>query len=73
MLHEIVFLVEEDTVDGGFVASAAGQGITTQADSLAELRAMIIDAVHCHFDSPDELPARVRLQFVREEVMSIAG
>ena len=51
MPHEIVFVVEEDVADGGLVATAPGHGITTQAESEAELRAMVLDAVHCHFDS----------------------
>ena len=72
MPHEIVFVVEEDTADGGLVATALGHGIATQADSEADLRAMILDAVHCHFDSDEERPKVVRLHFVREELLSVA-
>ena len=49
-MTEIIFQVEEDNVDGGWVAHALGEGITTQADSLDELKAMIRDALRCHFD-----------------------
>ncbi|MGD0999171.1 MAG: 2-oxoisovalerate dehydrogenase [Candidatus Brocadiia bacterium] len=51
-MSEIVFQVEEDPVDGGYVARALGHGITTQAESIAELKKMIRDAVCCHFDKP---------------------
>ena len=70
-MSEIVFQVEEDPVDGGYVARALGHGITTQADTVEELRAMVTDAVHCHFDAPDEMPRVIRLHFVREEVLTL--
>jgi hypothetical protein len=49
MSNEIIFEVTEDPVDGGYVASALGVGITTEADTLEELRLMVRDAVDCHF------------------------
>lgn len=60
-ISEIVFHVEEDPVDGGHVAHALGQGITTQAESVAELKRMIRDAVRCHFGKPEDRPAVIRL------------
>jgi hypothetical protein len=33
---EIIFEVTEDPIDGGFVASALGHGITTEADTLTD-------------------------------------
>ena len=51
-MSKIVFHVEEDPVDGGYVAHALGHGITTQAETVAELKKMIRDAVRCHFDKP---------------------
>jgi predicted RNase H-like HicB family nuclease len=67
---EIVFHVEEDPADGGYVAHALGQGITTQAESVAELKRMIRDAVRCHFDKTEDRPTVIRLIFTREEVMA---
>ena len=55
---EIIFLVEED-IEGGFNARALGYPIFTQADSFDELREMITDAIHCHFD--DDTPRIIRL------------
>ena len=69
-MSEIVFLVEEDAVDGGYVARALGQGITTQAETIPELKEMVLDAVRCHFDKPEDRPKVIRLLFTREEVIS---
>jgi len=46
---EIIFAVEESP-EGGYEARALGYAIFTQADTLDELRAMVQDAVRCHFD-----------------------
>jgi len=48
---EIIFTVQESP-EGGFEARALGHPIFTQADSLEELKAMLRDAVVCHFE-PD--------------------
>jgi len=69
-IHEIIFQVEEDAVDGGYVAQAIGHGITTQAETLPELRAMIQDAVRCHFADAGQRPSVIRLHFIREEVLA---
>ena len=72
-MKEISFQVEEDDVDGGWVAFAIGVGITTQADTLDDLKAMIRDALRCHFDDEKEIPPVIRLHFVRDEVFAFAG
>jgi predicted RNase H-like HicB family nuclease len=71
-MTEIIFQVEEDAVDGGYVATALGYGITTQAETVEELKAMVLDAVQCHFDKPEDRPKIIRLHFVREEVLPFA-
>ena len=48
-MSEIIFEVQEDEMDGGYVATALGHAIVTQGDSLEELRRMVKDAVRCHF------------------------
>jgi hypothetical protein len=68
---EIIFEVTEDPVDGGFVASALGHGITTEADTLTDLRQMVRDAVQCHFHDAQQMPKIIRLHFVRDEVLSL--
>ena len=67
-MNEIIFLIEESP-DGGYEAKALSAPIFTEADTLDELRAMIRDAVVCHFDEAD-CPRIIRLHFVREEVIT---
>ena len=68
---EIIFEVTEDLIDGGFVASALGHGITTEADTLADFRQMVRDAVQCRFHDAEQMPKIIRLHFVRDELMSL--
>jgi len=71
-VSEIIFEVQEDETDGGYVATAVGHAIATQAESIEELREMVRDAVHCHFGDavPGEMPSLIRLHFVRDEVFA---
>ena len=48
-MNEIIFLVEESD-EGGYTAKALGESIITQSETIEELKAMIKDAVKCHFD-----------------------
>ena len=68
MSGEIIFSVTESP-EGGYEAHALGQSIFTGADTLPELRAMIRDAVDCHFED-DDRPRVIRLHFLREEVLA---
>jgi predicted RNase H-like HicB family nuclease len=68
MEKEIIFLVEEDEGDGGFVARALGHGIFTEAETLEELKTMIQDAVHCYFEEGEKPPV-IRLHIVKDEVI----
>ena len=68
-MNEIIFVVEEST-DGGYIAKALSAAIVTEADTIEELRTMVKDAVHCHFDNPVELPKMIRLHFVKDEVFA---
>ena len=65
---EIIFSVEE-SAEGGYEAHALGYPIFTEADSVAELKEMVRDAVRCHFET-DAIPSVIRLHFVRDEVIS---
>jgi hypothetical protein len=66
---ELVFVVEE-APDGGYTARALGEAIFTEADDLDKLRAMVRDAVICHFDE-QERPRVVRLHVVRDELLTV--
>ena len=68
-MSEIIFQVEADEIDGGFVATALGHSIVTQGETLEELRTMVREAVRCHFDDMAR-PGLIRLHFVRDEVLS---
>jgi hypothetical protein len=67
--NELIFLVEE-APEGGYTARSLGESIFTEADTLDELKAAVLDAVHCHFDE-DKLPIAVRLHIVRQEVLAV--
>ena len=48
-MKEVFFLIEEAEEDG-YIASALGQSIITEADTLEELKTNIREATVCHFD-----------------------
>lgn len=66
---EIIFTVAESP-EGGYEASALGHSIYTQADTLEDLRAMVQDAVRCHFDE-ESRPRMIRLHLVKDEVIPV--
>jgi len=68
MSEEIIFAVAESP-EGGYEAKALTAPIFTEADSLEELRAMVKDAVACHFDE-GERPRVIRLHFVKDELIA---
>jgi len=47
---EIIFSVQESP-EGGYEARALGHDIFTQGETMDELRAMVRDALQCHFDN----------------------
>lgn len=68
--RKIIFNVEEVETEG-YVASALGYGITTQAETLEELRANLKEAVDCYFDDDDpERPRIIVLRIVHEETFA---
>jgi Zn ribbon nucleic-acid-binding protein len=67
-MTEILFIVEE-AVEGGYIARAVGASIFTEADTLAQLREAIREAVHCHFEDA-ERPKAIRLHLVHDEVIA---
>ncbi len=67
-MKEIIFLVEESP-EGGFQARALEHSVFTEAETLSDLKAMIKDAVKCHFDG-DQGPFIVRMHIVKEETFA---
>ena len=68
-MTEIIFLVEDDP-DGGYVARAIGASIFTQADTIAELKPLVRDAVQCHYPDQQQRPKLIRLHIVHDEVIA---
>ena len=58
-MKEIAFIIEE-SLDGGYSARAVNHSIFTQGDTIPELKAMISDAVRCHFEQAD-VPSLIQL------------
>jgi hypothetical protein len=69
MASELVFVVEK-APKGGYTARALGEAIFTEADDLDQLRAMVRDAVMCHFDEEDR-PRVLRLHLVHDELLAV--
>ena len=68
-MKEIIFEVLEQPMGQGFLATAIGVGIHTEADTLEELRANVREAVDCHFDESMEPPNIIRLHFVHDDFL----
>lgn len=66
---EIVFEVRESP-EGGYQARALGHLIFTQAEDWNELKNMLQDAVHCHFDSAEK-PNLIYIHFVHDEIIEV--
>ncbi|MGI8551270.1 MAG: 2-oxoisovalerate dehydrogenase [Dehalococcoidia bacterium] len=66
---EIIFTVAESP-EGGYAAKALGHSIYIQSDMLDNLRAMVQDAVRCHFEEPS-LPRVIRLHMVKDELRPV--
>ena len=66
---EIIFEVTEAS-EGGYDARALGYSIFTQGEDWADLKAMVKDAVLCHFDD-DRVPRVIRLHLVKDEVIAV--
>ena len=67
-MSEIVFIVEQ-APEGGYTARALGESIFTEADTEAQLRVAVRDAVRCHFHE-GPVPKVIRLHFVRDELLA---
>ena len=66
---EIIFEVTE-AIEGGYDARALGYGIFTQGEDWNDLKAMVKDAVECHFDD-GAAPKVIRLHFVKDEAFAV--
>jgi hypothetical protein len=70
-MSELVFEVTQEE-DGGFCAECLSENIFTQGDSWDALRKNVQEAVRAFYFDQSNLPARIRLHLVRDEVMASA-
>jgi len=68
MDKEVIFVVEE-APEGGYVGRALGHSIFVEGDTYQEMRELVRDAVHCHFEVENR-PQVIRLHFVKQEVLA---
>ena len=66
---EVIFEVTE-SVEGGYDAKALGYSIFTQGEDWDGLKAMVREAVLCHFGEEDA-PGIIRLHLVKDEVIAV--
>jgi hypothetical protein len=69
-MNELVFEVTQEA-DAGFCAECSTENIFTEADNWDELRKNVVEAVSAFFFDAT-VPERIRLHFVRDEVLSVA-
>jgi hypothetical protein len=65
--RQVTFVVKKDP-ERGYNAHAVKHSIFTQADTLKEMKAMIREAVNCHFD-PGERPSQIRVRFPKRTIL----
>lgn len=68
-MSEIIFEVLQEE-DGGYTAECLTEAIFTQADTWAELRESVRDAVASYFFDAAE-PRTIRLHLVRDELVPV--
>ena len=66
-MSELGFEVTQEE-DGGFCAECLSEHIFTQADSWDTLRGQVQEAVRAYYFDQPEVPERIRLHLVRDEL-----
>ena len=70
-MDELVFEVTQEE-DGGFCAECLSENIFTQGDTWEALRQNVQEAVRGFFFDKPQIPTRIRLHLVRDEVLTTA-
>lgn len=70
-MSELVFEVTQDE-DGGFCAECLSENIFTQADTWDALRQNVREAVRGYYFDQAQIPQRIRLRLVRDELLANA-
>jgi predicted RNase H-like HicB family nuclease len=67
---ELIFEVR-DAEEGGYCARALGHAVFTEAETWAELRANVVEAVSLHFEDCPVRPRLVQLHYVKDELIPL--
>jgi hypothetical protein len=67
---ELIFEIR-DAEEGGYCAHALGHAIFTEAESWAELRNNVLEAVSLHFEDAAVRPRIVQLHYVKDEMIPL--
>lgn len=70
-MSELVFEVTQEE-DGGFCAECLSENIFTQGDNWDALRQNVQEAVRAFYFDQHQTPERLRLRFVRDELLAVA-
>ena len=68
-MNELVFEVTQEE-DGGYCAECLAENIFSQGDTWEDLRRNVREAVRAFFFDQPDVPKRIRLHCVRDEVFA---
>jgi hypothetical protein len=67
---ELIFEVREDEVEGAYTARALSHSIFTEANTMEESRANVLEVADAFFDESKEASKVIRLHYVWDEVLT---
>jgi hypothetical protein len=67
---ELIFEIR-DAEEGGYCARALGAAIFTEAETWADLRENVLEAVSVHFEDSATRPRIVQLHYVKDELIPV--
>jgi predicted RNase H-like HicB family nuclease len=70
-MTELVFEITQEA-DGGYCAECLSEAIFSQADDWEQLRQNVREAVKAYYFDQPQIPARIRLHLVRDELLAMA-
>lgn len=70
-MTELVFEVTQEA-DGGYCAECLSEAIFSQGNDWEDLRGNVMEAVRAYYFDQSQLPARIRLHLVRDELLATA-
>jgi predicted RNase H-like HicB family nuclease len=68
-MSELVFEVTQEE-DGGFCAECLSESIFTQGDTWEAVRKNVQEAVRAYYFDQTQVPKRIRLHLVRDELLA---